>query len=115
MKVQPEELETVLFESRYIEEGCVVGVAADKGVVSGTEEVCAVAVASDEANRYCAEHEITVQQLVEQIIERRARRLSPSERPTRVVLRKEPLPRTSTRKVRRPDISRWVTTKAVPA
>ncbi len=114
-KVQPEELEEVLFEHPFIEEGCVVGVAAEQGIVTGSEEVCAVAVATNAADRYCAEHSIDLEELVEQVIKERARRLSPSERPTRVVLRKEPLPRTSTRKVRRPDICRWVSTQGVLA
>ena len=114
-KVQPEELEEVLFEHPFIEEGCVVGVPAEQGIVSGTEEVCAVAVATDEADRYCAEHEMNLEQLVEQIVQERARRFSPGERPTRVLLRKDPLPRTSTRKVRRPDICRWVSTQGVLA
>ncbi len=114
-KVQPEELEEVLFEHPFIEEGCVVGVSAEKGIVSGTEEVCAIAVATDAADRYCSEHALDLEQLVEQIIEERARRFSPSERPTRVVVRKEPLPRTSTRKLRRPDICRWVSNQGVLA
>ena len=107
-KVQPEQLEAVLFEHPFIKEGCVVGVSADKGLVSGTEEVCVVAVVTHEAIDHCAAHEISLQQLVEQIIQQRARQLAPCERPTRILLRKEPLPRTSTRKVRRPDVCRWV-------
>ncbi|MDJ0908623.1 MAG: AMP-binding protein [Woeseiaceae bacterium] len=114
-KVQPEELEETLFEHPFIEEGCVVGVSAEKGIVSGSEEVCAVAVTTDAADRYCAEHAMELEQLVEQIVQARARRFSPSERPTRVVVRKEPLPRTSTRKVRRPDVCRWVSAQGVLA
>ena len=104
-KVQPEELENVLFAHPYIEEGCVV---AGSDVVDGAEEVCVVAVAADTAVSYCREHAENLAELVRRVIESQARSLAPSKRPTRIFLRTEPLPRTSTRKVRRPEVCRWL-------
>lgn len=107
-KVQPEELEAVLFEHPFIAEGCVVGVEGRTGLARGTEEVCAIAVATEAAIRYCATHDYNLQQLVADVIREQAQHFAPGERPTRIYLRREPLPRTSTKKVRRPEISRWV-------
>ena len=104
-KVQPEELENVLFEHPYIAEGCVV---AGAGPDANTEEVCAIAVATDTAVRYCREHAKNLGDMMRRIVEAQARTLAPAKRPTRIYLRTEPLPRTSTRKVRRPDVRRWL-------
>lgn len=112
-KVQPEELEAVLFEHPFIEEGCVVGVAGNRGLTRGTEEVCAIAVANEAAIRYCATHKRDVQELVDDLIREQALRFPPFERPTRVCVRSEPLPRTSTRKVKRPEVCRWVAAEAI--
>ena len=104
-KVQPEELENVLFEHPYIEEGCVV---AAQGNDDCAEEVCAIAVATEAAVRYCRDHAANLGDIVRRIIEMQSRNLAPAKRPTRIYLRSEPLPRTSTRKVRRPDVRRWL-------
>ena len=111
--VQPEELEATLFEHPDIQEGCVVGTVASKGLLKGSEEVCAVAVASDDAIRRCSKESEDINETVRHIIEQRALGLSPCKRPTRIVLRMDPLPRTSTRKVRRLDLQNWLTHEGV--
>ena len=111
--VQPEELEATLFEHPDIQEGCVVGTVASKGLLKGSEEVCAVAVASDDAIRRCSKESEDINQTLRHIIEQRALQLSPCKRPTRIVLRMDPLPRTSTRKVRRLDLQNWLTHEGV--
>jgi acyl-coenzyme A synthetase/AMP-(fatty) acid ligase len=50
---------------------------------------------------------------VRHIIEQKALGLSPCKRPTRIVLRTDPLPRTSTRKVRRLDLQNWLSHEGV--
>lgn len=107
-KVQPEELEAVLFEHPYIKEGCVVGAIASSGLMKDSEEVCAVAVASDEAVQHCAGGAEDLSETIRHIIERQALKFAPGKRPTRIVLRMESLPRTSTRKVRRPKVVQWL-------
>ena len=79
-----------------------------RGLAAGSEEVCAVAVASDAAADYCAANQLNLEALVADVVGRRARRFTPGERPTQIILRNEPLPRTSTRKVRRPDVHEWI-------
>jgi long-chain acyl-CoA synthetase len=108
-KVQPEELEAVLFEHPYIEEGCVVGAIASQGLMKDSEEVCAIAVASEEAVRRCGE---SLCDTIQHIIEEKALNIAPGKRPTRIVLRSESLPRTSTRKIRRPNVRQWLCNEA---
>lgn len=107
-KVQPEELEAVLFEHPYIEEGCVVGAIAHAGLMKDSEEVCAIAVATDEAIRRCAARAEDLGDTIRHIVEQRALKFAPGKRPTRIVLRTESLPRTATRKIRRPNVRQWL-------
>ena len=107
-KVQPEELEAVLFEHPDIEEGCVIGAIAQDGLMKDCEEICAIAVASEEAVRRCSERGEDLGDTIQNAIEHRAEMLAPGKRPTRIVLRTESLPRTSTRKIRRPSVRQWL-------
>jgi long-chain acyl-CoA synthetase len=111
-KVQPEELEAVLFEHPDIEEGCIVGVVASEGLMKDSEEVCAIAVASDAAAQRCADRSEDLGDTVRNAIKHQALKVSPGKRPTRIVLRTEPLPRTSTRKIRRPNVRQWLSEEA---
>lgn len=111
-KVQPEELEAVLFEHPDIEEGCVVGAIAQEGLMKDCEEVCAIAVASDEAVRRCSTRGEDLGDTIQHVIEHQAQSLAPGKRPTRIVLRAESLPRTSTRKIRRPNVLQWLYNEA---
>lgn len=103
-KVQPEELEAVLFDHPDFQEGCVIGVPAVRGIQKGSEEVCAIVVASDAAIRRSAGSAANLELALRRVLDDRALALSPCKRPTRFILRNEPLPRTSTRKVRRPSL-----------
>jgi long-chain acyl-CoA synthetase len=111
-KVQPEELEAVLFEHPDIEEGCIIGVVASEGLMKDSEEVCAIAVASDEAVQRCAERSEDLDDTVRRVIKHQALNVSPGKRPTRIFLRTTPLPRTSTRKIRRPNVRQWLSEEA---
>jgi long-chain acyl-CoA synthetase len=112
-KVQPEEIEDVLFEHPFIQEGCIVGAIARKGLLAGSEEVCAIAVASEAAIRQCANDSANILNELRSIIQQRSAQLAPCKRPTRIVLRTEPLPRTSSRKVRRHSLREWVAQEVV--
>jgi acyl-coenzyme A synthetase/AMP-(fatty) acid ligase len=81
----------------------------------GSEEICAVAVASEEAMTRCGEQHEDPALLIRRVIEQRSRDIAPGMRPTRIVLRTEPLPRTTTRKVRRHDIRDWLNAEATRA
>lgn len=107
-KVQPEELETVLFDHPDVAEGCVIGVPTRRGRLAETEEVCAIVVASDAAVERCRQDGEDLELALRRVIEQRALCLSPAKRPSRIILRNEPLPRTSTRKIRRPSLLSWL-------
>ena len=107
-KVQPEEVEDALFRHPLIQEGCVIGTIADRGLLAGSEEVCAIAVASKDAVMQFADRMAELRKEVRNVIEQQAKCLSPCKRPTRIVLRCEPLPRTSSRKVRRQNLREWI-------
>jgi long-chain acyl-CoA synthetase len=101
-KVQPEELEAALFDHPDIREGCVVGMPARRGIEQGSEEVCAIVVAGDSAIRRCAGNAGDLEQAVRRLVQQRALELPAFKRPTRIIVCSHPLPRTSTRKVKRP-------------
>lgn len=114
-KVQPEELEEVLFVHPDIQEGCIIGVDSRSGLTRGSEEICAVAVPTEAAISRCARHHENVCDFVKGLIELQSRQLAPGKRPTKIVTRTDPLPRTSTRKIRRPDIRDWLNNTTVLA
>ncbi|HZD53519.1 MAG TPA: AMP-binding protein, partial [Woeseiaceae bacterium] len=101
-KVQPEELEALLFDHPDIREGCIIGMPATRGIEQGSEEVCAIAVASDSAVSRFAGHLEQLEPALRSIVRQRALGLPAFKRPTRIIVCSDPLPRTSTRKVRRP-------------
>ncbi len=74
-KVQPEEIEDLLFAHPLIQEGCIIGTEARRGIMKGTEEVCAVAVVSEEAVRTCTGN---IEAEVRKLVEARARDLCPA-------------------------------------
>lgn len=103
-KVQPEELEALLFEHPDIREGCVIGLPATRGIEQGSEEVCAIVVASEAAVARYAGNAGELEATLRHIVGKRALGLPAYKRPTRVIVVSDPLPRTSTRKVRRPAV-----------
>jgi long-chain acyl-CoA synthetase len=92
-KVYPDEVEQVLAQHPAFAEVCVLGVAARHG----NEEVCAVVVPPPGAEPD-AEAEVA----------RALASLASFKRPTRVVVRREPIPRTTTRKAKRVALAAWV-------
>lgn len=95
-KVFPEEVESVLEKSEKIKELCVFGYSKLQGAKEGSEEV-AVAILPDDT--------ITQEQNCYEIIRKEVKKLSeqlaPYKRPTNIFIVKDPLPRTTTRKVKR--------------
>ncbi|MBL9015845.1 MAG: AMP-binding protein [Myxococcales bacterium] len=92
-KVYPDEVEQVLAQHAGFAEVCVLGVAARHG----NEDVCAVVVPAPGAE-VDAETEVA----------RALASLAAFKRPTRVVVRREPIPRTTTRKAKRAVLGDWV-------
>lgn len=104
-KIFPEEVEAVLETSELIKEVCVMSLMIKSGNKAGTEEVGAIITPSDELlqksdNEIQNELEKEVKKLAEA-------NLAPYKAPTVVVLHREELPKTSTRKVKRKDLKEW--------
>jgi long-chain acyl-CoA synthetase len=93
-KVYPDEVEQVLAQHAGFAEVCVLGVAARHG----NEDVCAVVVPAPGREELDAEAEIA----------RALASLAAFKRPTRVFVRREPIPRTTTRKAKRAALGAWV-------
>ena len=103
-KVHPEEVEDVLCRGASVKEVSVLGRRAQNGLHKDTEEVWAVVVPRDGQGE---DHHAT-EQIVLRDVEQLSRTLAPFKRPTRVAVRFEDLPRTTTRKIRRPMIQQWL-------
>ncbi len=104
-KIFPEEVEAVLEESEHIKELCVLSLKIKSGNKAGTEEVGAIIVPSDELSKKSDEE---IQKILEDEVKRLSEQnLAPYKAPTVIVLHRDELPKTSTRKVKRKDLLEW--------
>ncbi|HEX4939472.1 MAG TPA: long-chain fatty acid--CoA ligase, partial [Candidatus Kapabacteria bacterium] len=97
-KVYPDEVELALTDCPAFTEVCVLGVPSRHG----NEEVCAVVVPAPGTDPDDCAAEVG----------RALAHLAAFKRPTRVVVRTEPIPRTTTRKAKRAALAAWVATPA---
>ena len=105
-KVFPEEVESVIEKSPYIAEVCVLGTSRTFGAKDGTEEISAVIVPADDVvQKYDWD---TVDELIKDEVKKLSLRLTPYKRPINIVVSKNPLPRTVTRKVKRKEVKELV-------
>ena len=101
-KVFPEEVEAVIEKSKYVSETCVFGYSRSFGAKDGTEEIVAVVVPKEDLyNQYDVE---TLDKLVRDDVKALCTQLTPYKRPISIVVRKEALPKTTTRKVKRKEV-----------
>ena len=99
-KVFPEEVEAVLEGDSNFAEVCVFGAIRTSGAKDGTEEIMTVVVPTEEImQKYPNDEEL--ESFVTQEVKNLSVQLAPYKRPVNIVVRKEPLPRTATRKVKR--------------
>lgn len=103
-KVFPEEVEMVLEKSSLIAEVCVLGETKTFGEKDGTEEVAAVVVPKEELYQQYSEHEI--EKMIRDEVKLLSQKLTQYKRPSNIVVRKEPLERTTTRKVKRKEVQK---------
>ncbi len=108
-KVSPEEVEAVLSNSALFKEVCVVGRISQDGLVRGTESVCAVVVPSDLLTEGCKNNMDLIREEVNKEIQVLAENLASYKRPSKVLVRFEEFPKTSTRKIKRALVVDWVT------
>jgi long-chain acyl-CoA synthetase len=115
-KVHPEEVEEVLSRAPSAKEVCVVGAICREGLKAGTEEVCAVVVPADELLARTGATSAELERRMKVEFESLLADLAPYKRPTRLVVRHDPLPRTPTLKVKRQLVASWLEQQgAVPA
>ena len=101
-KVFPEEVEAVLEKSNYISEVCVLGTTKTFGSKDGAEEVTAVIV--PKAELYNSYSEEDIERMIRVEVKSLSDRLAQYKRPTNIVISKEELPKTTTRKVKRKEV-----------
>ena len=105
-KVFPEEVEAVLEKSPYINEVCVLGTSKTFGSKGGTEEVTAVIYPKEDLFERFSDSELNNFIRVE--VKNISNQLTQYKRPNNIVVVKEPLPKTTTRKVKRKDVKELV-------
>ena len=106
--VHPEELEDIIFRHPDIREGCVLGVEARSGILAGSEEVCAVIVPTEDAVERSRRDDQSLLKMMRTAVMDLGRNLAAYKKPTRIVVSMEPLPKTTTLKIRRSAVMDWV-------
>lgn len=105
-KVFPEEVESVLEKSPYFAEVCIIGVSRTFGSKDGTEDIAAVIVPQEDLiKKYDWD---TVEKLVRDEVKNLSQQLTPYKRPINIVVTREPLPKTTTRKIKRKEVRELV-------
>lgn len=101
-KVFPEEVESVLEKSPYINEVCVLATSKTFGAKDGTEEVTAVIYPKEDLLEKFSPEELN--NFIRAEVKNLSTRLTAYKRPNNIVVIREPLPKTTTRKVKRKDV-----------
>ena len=101
----------MLSHGSMIKESCVIGVQSKQGLLQATEEVCAVIVPSEELTEKYAERQGAIEEKLKKEIQNRTQTLAPYKRPSKIVIRFEDLPKTSTRKIKRYVVEQWIDTQ----
>ncbi|MBE7710723.1 MAG: hypothetical protein E7Z92_01140 [Cyanobacteria bacterium SIG31] len=105
-KVFPEEVEAVLEKSPLFAEVCVLGVKKSFGAKDGTEEVAVVVVPRED---FVAKYDWeTVEKMVREEVKKLSIQLTQYKRPSNITIHKDPLPKTTTRKVKRKEVKELV-------
>ena len=104
-KIFPEEVEAVLEVSDLIKELCVMSLNIKSGNKAGTEEVGVIICPSDDLQKKTDEE-------IQKELEAEVKKLSDAnlasyKAPTVIVIHREELPKTSTRKIKRKDLKEW--------
>jgi long-chain acyl-CoA synthetase len=97
--VFPEDVEAHYEQSRFVSEVCVLGIKDDTSQFKGAEKLAAVVVPNFDYLK--AQHIANAREWVVWELENLGRELPEYQRVHEFVLRAEPLPRTTTRKIRR--------------
>ena len=101
-KVFPEEVEAVLEKSPLFSEVCVFGLTRTSGSKDGTEEIACMVVPNQELIDKYSDEELG--KVVRAEVKQLATHLTSYKRPVNIIVSKEPLPRTATKKVKRKEV-----------
>ncbi len=112
-KIHPEEVEATLSNSFLIKEICVLSRVLKGGLKDGTEEVCAVVCPSDEIRKRLNGDVVAIESEIKKEIDSLSQNLASYKRPSSVLIHLEDLPKTATRKIKRPLVTEWL--KSEPA
>lgn len=106
-KVFPEEVESVLEQSTNFAEVCVTGMSKSFGEKDGCEEIVAIIVPNAE---YVSSFNSfsNLETAVHNEVKFLSAQLAPYKRPIKIIVRKEVLPRTTTRKLKRKEIKNLI-------
>lgn len=106
-KVFPEEVESVLEQSTNFAEVCVTGMSKSFGEKDGCEEIVAIIVPNTEyISRFNSFSDLET--AVHNEVKFLSAQLAPYKRPIKIIVRKEVLPRTTTRKLKRKEIKNLI-------
>lgn len=105
-KVFPEEVESVLEKSNYFSEVCVLGAARSGGAKDGTEDIVAVVVPKEDLMKKTDDKELN--RIVKEEVKYLSNQLATYKRPINIIISKEPLPKTTTRKVKRKEVKELI-------
>lgn len=106
-KVFPEEVEAVLEKSPYFSEVCVVGTTHSGGAKDGTEDIAAIIVPNDNLIKKITE-EKELNRIIRDEVKLLSNQLAPYKRPIHIAVIKEPLPKTTTRKIKRKEVKELI-------
>ena len=106
-KVFPEEVESVLEKSENFAEVCVFGSSRTTGSKEGTEDIVAVIVPTEHFASLAKDDEM-LNKMVRDEAKRLSARLASYKRPVNIIVNKEPLPKTTTRKIKRKEVKELV-------
>lgn len=102
-KVFPEEVEAVLEKSDYFSEVCVLGSKRAGGSKDGTEDIVAVIVPKEDLTKRISDDK-ELNRIVREEVKYLSNQLASYKRPINIITVKEPLPKTTTRKVKRKEV-----------
>lgn len=106
-KVFPEEVEAVLEKSAYFREVCVLGSSRASGAKDGTEDIVAVIVPTEDLIKK-VDDDAELNRIVREEVKYLSNQLATYKRPINIVVVKEPLPKTTTIKIKRREVKELV-------
>jgi long-chain acyl-CoA synthetase len=102
VNVYPEEIEFSLNKMPVVKESCVIGVKVKDGVRKGAEEVVALIVPDIEyLEKLGKEDDESIKEMIAQEVQNYNKRIADSKRIARFIIRKEELPKTRLKKLKR--------------